>query len=102
MANGAGPEACEACGRQLPPQKSNGRPRHYCDATCRSAARRERELAGGHSPGFAEAPLTADQRHENLDNVAAAADPVAVKVRRTARRLVGELARPGTGSPLAA
>jgi len=46
--------------------------------------------------------LTADNRHENVDNVDGPADPVAVKVRRTARRLVGELARPGTGSPLAA
>ena len=34
------PAACEACGRLLPVQHGQGRRRRYCDATCRSAARR--------------------------------------------------------------
>lgn len=36
------PAACGACGRPLDSQSSRGRRREYCDATCRSAARRQR------------------------------------------------------------
>jgi len=39
------PEVCEACGRQLSSQRGKGRPRRYCNATCRSAARRRRDAA---------------------------------------------------------
>jgi hypothetical protein len=99
MADVAGPVACEACGRLLPAQKGRGRRRRYCDATCRSAARRDRELAQ------AKGSLTISKRHANLDDVDGAlnvADPVAITVRDTARRLVGELARSGAQSPLGA
>jgi hypothetical protein len=36
------PGQCLACGRRLPAPKRRGRPQRYCDATCRSAARRRR------------------------------------------------------------
>jgi hypothetical protein len=103
MAEVAGPAACEACGRQLPPQHGKGRRRLYCGATCRSAGRRQRELAGGRRPGDVKGVLTSAQRHGNLDVVAdgsAAADLVASRVRDAAGRLADEL--PGAGSPLAA
>ncbi len=34
---------CLACGRALPAKSGRGRPQRYCDATCRSAGRRQRE-----------------------------------------------------------
>ncbi|OAR26911.1 hypothetical protein A8W25_01045 [Streptomyces sp. ERV7] len=36
---------CEECGTALPAALSTGRPRRYCSATCRSAARRTRQRA---------------------------------------------------------
>jgi len=36
------PILCEHCGRPLPAQQQRGRKRRYCNATCRSAARRAR------------------------------------------------------------
>lgn len=35
--------SCLACGRPLPARTGRGRPQRYCDATCRSAGRRQRE-----------------------------------------------------------
>jgi hypothetical protein len=99
MADVAGPVACEACGRLLPAQQGKGRRRRYCDATCRSAARRDRELAQ------AKGALTIPKRHANLDDMnggADVADPVAIRIRDTAGRLVGELTRSGANSPLGA
>ena len=46
--------------------------------------------------------LTEIVRHDNLDDMTAAADPVASAVRATAGRLADQLSRPGAGSPLAA
>jgi hypothetical protein len=43
MANIDAPTTCEACGRSLNIQEGRGRRRRYCDATCRSAARRQRD-----------------------------------------------------------
>src|SRR5271170_8071339 len=74
MADPGGPEVCEACGRQLSPQQSKGRPRRYCNATCRSAARRRRDAA--RRPDVKEW-LTAGHRHDNLDRVGRLADAVA-------------------------
>jgi hypothetical protein len=73
MAYPDGPAACQACGRRLPPRQVMGRPRRYCDATCRSAARRRREAA--RQSGVKEG-LTADLRHDYLDSVDRLADAV--------------------------
>jgi hypothetical protein len=42
VANVEDEAACATCGRPLPAQQGRGRQRRYCDATCRSAARRKR------------------------------------------------------------
>ncbi|RLK61600.1 NB-ARC domain-containing protein [Actinokineospora cianjurensis] len=43
---------CTRCGRPLPPRTDpRGRPRRFCSATCRSAARRQREAAAGQTRG---------------------------------------------------
>lgn len=34
---------CPVCGTELPPRSQTGRPRRFCSATCRSAARRARQ-----------------------------------------------------------
>jgi hypothetical protein len=105
MADIEGPVTCEACGRQLPQQQGRGRRRRYCDATCRSAARRTRELSRRPVPGHVKAPLTIDERNDKLDVVsssAGTADPVASTVRETASRLAEELTRPWGSSPLEA
>ena len=101
------PVECQVCGRRLPAQKGRGRLRRYCNATCRSAARRgrQRELSGRAGQEKAKGSLTGDRRHVKLDAVNGAPgvhDPVAITIRDTAIRLVAELARPGAGSPLAA
>ncbi len=46
MANVDGPHTCRSCGRALPRQQGKGRVKQYCDATCRSAARRQRVKQG--------------------------------------------------------
>ncbi|MGH3407642.1 MAG: hypothetical protein ACRDRJ_34850, partial [Streptosporangiaceae bacterium] len=58
------PAACEACARLLPVQHGQGRRRRYCDATCRSAARRHRQRTEAH----VKEKLTAPSR-ENVDGV---------------------------------
>jgi hypothetical protein len=57
------PGACPACGRTLPPQEGKGRRRLYCDARCRSAARRER----ARKEHAVKQGLTVNHRHEYLD-----------------------------------
>lgn len=104
MADVTGPEACDACGRLLPPQHGRGRRRRYCGATCRSAARRRRELAGARGLSGVKTALTHKGRHVKLDAVggAGAADPVVLRVRDTAGRLIAQLGGSGAGSPLEA
>ncbi|MFI7676057.1 DUF3887 domain-containing protein [Actinophytocola sp. NPDC049390] len=46
MANVDDPHTCRNCGRSLPRQQGKGRIKQYCDATCRSAARRQRAKHG--------------------------------------------------------
>jgi hypothetical protein len=66
MANAAtSARNCDACGRLLPTQNGPGRIRRYCDATCRSKARRTRQHVNQN--------LTTGQREGNLDNVPNAA-----------------------------
>jgi hypothetical protein len=79
-----GPAVCEACGRQLPTREGRGRRRRYCDATCRSAARRRRAAV---DDSGVKADLTSTDRHDNLDTV---------------DRLADAMARVGSGAPLAA
>jgi predicted nucleic acid-binding Zn ribbon protein len=84
MANAATPgRHCDVCGRPLPMQNGPGRIRLYCDATCRSKARRTRQSTGMH----VNKSLTNTQREGNLDNVRAAIpnDPVLIKVISAAR-----------------
>src|ERR1700744_1012835 len=50
MANVYQPTHCDFCGRELPPQQGLGRKRRYCDATCRSAARRRRAAEPANPP----------------------------------------------------
>jgi hypothetical protein len=93
--------ACEACGRLLPVQHGQGRRRRYCDATCRSAARRQRQR----TEVDVKEKLTSPRRHENVDDVSGtgapgAADATARQVLDAAERLAGQLGR--AGSPLAA
>jgi hypothetical protein len=105
MADVEEPTACAACGRQLPPQYGRGRRKHYCDATCRSAARRAREAGGPGTPADVKSNLTLSMRQEYVDGVAetsSAAVPVAIRVGDAARRLVTELTGSGAGSPLGA
>ena len=45
MANTGAQARCAACGRELPEQAGRGRVRVYCDASCRSKARRTRRPA---------------------------------------------------------
>jgi hypothetical protein len=94
MADVAEPGVCQACGRPLPAQTGRGRARRYCDARCRSAARRRRgRPVGGGSQGVKKR-LTSENGQEYLDTmdgVSSADDPVAVRVADTARRLVEEV-----------
>jgi hypothetical protein len=104
MANVVGPGWCAACGRLLPAQQGRGRRRRFCDATCRSAARRQRAQSQRHQ-GSAKAPLTSDGAHVGVDvrgTRSTGADPVAERIQRAAERLVTELSHPATGSALEA
>jgi len=56
---------CAACGRELPAQQGRGRVRLYCDATCRSKARRARQAARDN----VKMNLTNRIREGSLDNV---------------------------------
>jgi hypothetical protein len=62
---GAARRHCGACGRELPVQQGQGRVRLYCDASCRSKARRVRQAGRDH----VKINLTNEIREGNLDNV---------------------------------
>ncbi len=104
MAETAG-TVCEHCGRTLAPPAGRGRKRRYCNATCRSAARRERDRA---EPPTVNEHLTPGPRKANIDTVVPAAvanpDPAALlgDVTDLAARLAAEMSRRATGSPLPA
>lgn len=66
MANVDQPTSCLTCGRPLPTQHGKGRQRRYCDATCRSAARRAR----------VNGDLTSSTRKGYVDNEGAPLDAV--------------------------
>src|SRR6202044_2501029 len=67
MADVTRPATCGACGRPLPIQQGRGRIRRYCDATCRSAARRRRDSNDRQSPLLVKPSLTRDTRHVKVD-----------------------------------
>jgi hypothetical protein len=93
----ASPATCQACGRDLPEQKATGRSRRYCNATCRSSARRERERAGT----AVKSELTTVPRHAYLDTIGSfdsSSEPQAVALLSAAAQLATELDRPGAGS----
>jgi hypothetical protein len=72
MANIQDPARCGFCGRDLPQQQGSGRRRHYCDATCRSAARRRRAATPSARPVPARnvnEELTTSPRQTIVDNV---------------------------------
>ena len=70
MANvGAPGRHCAACGRELPVQSGRGRIRLYCDASCRSAARRTRQANRATRSDRVNNKLTNDNREGNVDNV---------------------------------
>src|SRR5580704_2617368 len=59
--------ACAACGRLLPVRRGKGRPQQYCNATCRSAARRLRSRDNATRASIVNAELTDPKRHDSLD-----------------------------------
>jgi Protein of unknown function (DUF3887) len=97
----ADPATCEACGRDLPERRPTGRSRRYCNATCRSAARRDRERATRLTAGAVKAELTEAARHAYLDTISSIGssdEPAAEALLSAAARLGEELARRGVGS----
>ena len=72
MANVEDPAVCGFCGRPLPQQQGSGRRRHFCDATCRSAARRRRAAhpaSPSALPRHVNEGLTIRPRQTIVDNV---------------------------------
>ena len=95
MADISAPGACQACGRALPPQEGKGRRRLYCDARCRSAARRER----ARKQPVVKQGLTLSRRHEYLDITDSKSSPddlVAARAIGAARHLADELSHPSS------
>src|SRR6202050_591513 len=89
------PGACQACGHALPPQQGKGRRRRYCDARCRSTARRER----ARQERSVKQGLTARHRHEYLDITDSKSSPddlVAARAVSAARHLAEELSHPSS------
>ena len=103
MANTATPgRYCAACGRELPAQHGRGRIRLYCDASCRSKARRTRQAGHQH----VKINLTSEIREGNLDNVPdvapASNPPVLTRVLSAARVAVDGVSEDATPAPLEA
>jgi hypothetical protein len=70
MANVPEPATCQECGKPLPVQQGRGRQRRYCDATCRSAARRDRSSAATSADtAHVNDGLTNPIRKSNLDTM---------------------------------
>jgi hypothetical protein len=101
MDEGAGSVKCQACGRSLPEARTTGRPRRYCDATCRSSARRDRQRSARPANAAVKLELTDPARHEYLDAISSmdgSANPAAAALLSAAAQLAAELARPDEGS----
>jgi hypothetical protein len=103
VANTATPgRHCAACGRELPAQQGRGRIRLYCDASCRSKARRTRQASREH----VNLNLTNRIREVNLDNVPdvalASNPPVLTRVLSAARVAVDGVYEGAALAPLEA
>jgi Protein of unknown function (DUF3887) len=99
MANsGSQNRRCAACGRELPAQQGRGRVRVYCDAACRSKARRTRQA--GHPD--VKPNLTIPSREGNLDNVPIAREPELSRVIDAARVALVDVPPDAALSPLQA
>jgi hypothetical protein len=87
---------CAACGRQLPPQHGRGRVRVYCDASCRSKARRTHR--------HVNTSLTKPICEGNVDNVPeavpAAGRPVLPRVIAAARLALDDVPADAVLTPL--
>ncbi len=87
---------CAACGKDLPVQHGRGRIRLYCDASCRSKARRTREHVKDN--------LTNRTREGNIDNVPNLASPdrppTLPKVIAAARAALDDVPADGILAPL--
>ena len=107
MANaGTQGRRCAACDRELPAQFGRGRIRIYCDATCRSAARRTREAARQARDADVNINLTSQSREGNLDNVPtgmpAPSPSVLTRVIGAARAALDDVPPDATLTPLEA
>lgn len=94
MANIDTPPTCRTCGKQLPPQQGKGRVRQYCDATCRSAARRHRvkpTLTDDDRKGYVDGELAAVAAAQDRARDAEEALRQAVEQARTAGHTWQEL-----------
>jgi hypothetical protein len=91
---------CLACGRTLTPTHGRGRPRRYCNATCRSAARRIRDRAGRQTAPTVNEGLTVAARHDTLDEMQGTAGATRSQGQGGAERGPSEL--PRGEAPLAA
>lgn len=108
MANsGSAPGRCAACGRVLPTRQGPGRVRVYCNAACRSAARRTREATARAAPRERDVKinLTSLNREGSLDNVPpgtpAEDPPVLSRVIGAARVALDHVPPDDTLTPLA-
>lgn len=89
------PATCRHCGRPLPEGSKTGRTRLYCDATCRSAARRERARRSAEGDRDVRDTLTDAPRKASIDAMlsahAAALDAAAPLEAVAAARRLAEL-----------
>src|SRR5277367_4884522 len=104
MASTGRPARCEACGRELHHQEGRGRIRVYCDASCRSKARRTRQA----SLANVNQNLTKTVREGTLDNVpdsgpaAAGTAPLLTRLINAGRVALDGVPPPGPLGPLEA
>ncbi len=97
--------ACEACGRLLAVNTGRGRPKRYCNATCRSAARRLRTRAETGVGSPVNTTLTSPSRQDYVDEVSTAegqAQQIASRLASVTGQLAAALTQTGAGSSLAA
>ena len=104
MANTGRSARCAACDRELPEQEGRGRIRVYCDASCRSKARRTRQA----SLANVNQNLTKTVREGTLDNVpdsgpaAAGTAPLLTRLINAGRVALDGVPAPGPLGPLEA